>query len=136
VTKQVVTIVLVNTLAVWILAYGLHDVGAGGPTSPNFGFHQSYPWPMSTPAAQGLDPARISAGLQQIQADLFILSVSSFGMIRSLRIALPPKNDQGVSQEASYSGVMINKLTNLALAPQQGLITLLAVETSDKMWAS
>jgi CubicO group peptidase (beta-lactamase class C family) len=30
---------------------------------------------MSTPAAQGLDPARISAGLQQIQANPSILSV-------------------------------------------------------------
>jgi CubicO group peptidase (beta-lactamase class C family) len=75
VTKRVVTIVLVGTLGAWISGCGLNDVGGGGSSSPNFGFRQSYPWPISTPGAQGLDPARISAGLQQIQANPFILSV-------------------------------------------------------------
>jgi len=71
VTNQVVTIVLVTTLS----GCGLNDVGGGGPSSPTSSFRQSYPWPMSTPVAQGLDPARISTGLQQIQANPFILSV-------------------------------------------------------------
>jgi len=75
VTNQVVTIMLVTTLAVSLSGCGLNDVGGGGPSSPISSFRQSYPWPMSTPAAQGLDPARISAGLQQIQANPFILSV-------------------------------------------------------------
>lgn len=40
----------------------------------NFTYREPYAWPISTPAAQGLDTVRVSSGLQEIRKNPFIFS--------------------------------------------------------------
>lgn len=43
-------------------------------TSSTFAYREPYAWPLSTLVAQGMDTARVSAGLQEIKRGSFILS--------------------------------------------------------------
>jgi CubicO group peptidase (beta-lactamase class C family) len=44
------------------------------PETPELTYREPYPWPLSTPAAQGMDTVRVAAGLQQIKINSFIYS--------------------------------------------------------------
>jgi CubicO group peptidase (beta-lactamase class C family) len=59
-----------------LLLTGCHSNPASSDSTPSsrFTYRDPYAWPTSTPAAQGLDTARISAALVEIRANAFILS--------------------------------------------------------------
>jgi CubicO group peptidase (beta-lactamase class C family) len=48
---------------------------SSGTSSSRFTYRDPYAWPTSTPAAQGLDTAKVSAALKEVKASPFILSV-------------------------------------------------------------
>ena len=60
--------------AVLPMGCGNNPSSPGSTTSSTFAYREPYPWPVSTPAAQGLDTVRVSSGLQEIRKNAFIFS--------------------------------------------------------------
>ena len=67
-------ILLVGLLALSGFACRNGSVSAPPAAEPGFSYREPYPWPLSTPAAQGMDTAKVAAGLQQIKTNSFIYS--------------------------------------------------------------
>ena len=74
-TIRWLTLPLVLFLVLSVLA-GCKEssTSAETPSVPTFTHRDPYSWPISTPAAQGLDTARVSAGIDEIGKSPFILS--------------------------------------------------------------
>jgi CubicO group peptidase (beta-lactamase class C family) len=58
-------------------AVGCHSSPSSNsnPTSSQFTYRDPYAWPTSSPAAQGMDTAQVSAGLREIKNNAFIFSL-------------------------------------------------------------
>jgi CubicO group peptidase (beta-lactamase class C family) len=65
---------LMAAVALYFQACGINSVGGGGGTSSNTASLQTFPWPLSTPAAQGMDTIRLAEGLRQIQNNTFVFA--------------------------------------------------------------
>ena len=105
-----------------LLSCGIDPVGSGGSASSGFTYRQSFPWPVSTPQAQGMDPSRVAQAMRQIENDPYI---HCFLVIRNDSLVLEyyapgyvPENDFPVS---SVSISILSALTGLAM--DQGLIS-------------
>jgi CubicO group peptidase (beta-lactamase class C family) len=66
-------------LIAWILALtgvgcNTNPVTEGNPAFPPFVYRNPYPWPISTPASQGMDTAKVSALLREIRTQTFLFS--------------------------------------------------------------
>ena len=72
--KPCCKIALVGLLALSGFACHKGAVTAPPATEPELTYREPYPWPLSTPAAQGMDTVRVAAGLQQIKLNSFIYS--------------------------------------------------------------
>ena len=79
--NRLVTPMVVQMRAIFISLFVLLVAGCqnnpssqDNPTTLKFVYRDPFAWPISTPAAQGLDVAKVAAGLQEIGRNTFILS--------------------------------------------------------------
>ncbi len=114
--REAIAILLLWVSAV-VTGCGLNEVGGGGGgVSSGLAYRAPYAWPLSTPAAQGMDSARTLGGLRQIWSSEFL---TSFLIVRNDKLVLEyyapgivPENDFNVQ---GISGNFISALVGIAL---------------------
>ena len=115
-------IIVAVTVASMVSGCGLNEVGgSSGLGTSDFTFRQSYSWPVSTPAAQGMDSAKAVAGLQQIRNTPFLTSVlvikNDFLVLEYYAPGTVKDNDFNIQ---SVSGSFTSALVGIAI--ERGLV--------------
>jgi len=120
--KRTVVHVVLSSIALLVAACGLNDVGGGsGPGPLGLSFRETYAWPVSTPAKQGMDSAQVLAGLQQIRNNAYLTSVlvikNDFLVFEYYAPGIVKDNDFNIQ---SVSGSFASALVGIAI--ERGLV--------------